>query len=149
LNEEVSTVVDIAESVPSNDDRLGPILDKSGDVLDEDGLSEDGSIEVVSNGSIGTLPHLLKLELFDSGLIGSDGGALDADFAVFDGLGSIEGDFIVCLVSVFDAQIEVLDVEVEVGMDKIILDELPKDSGHFVSVQLGNGLAHLDFLKGS
>ena len=149
MNEEVSAVIDVSEGVSSDDDGLGPVLDESGDVLDEDGFSEDGSIEVVSNGSIGTLPHLLELELLDSVLIGGDGGALDADLAVLDGLGSVESDFVVGLVPVLDAQVEVLDVEVEVGVDQIILDELPEDSGHLVSVELGNGVAHLDFLKGS
>lgn len=149
MNEEVSAVIDVSEGVSSDDDGLGPVLDESGDVLDEDGFSENGSIEVISNGSIGTLPHLLEFEFLDSGLIGGDGGALDADLAVLDGLGSVKSDLVVSLVSVLDAQVEVLDVKVEVGVDEIVLDELPEDSGHLVSVELGNGVSHLDFLKGS
>lgn len=149
LDEEVSAVIDITIGVSADDDWLGPVLDQSGDILDEDGLSKNGAIEVVSDGSVGTLPHLLEFELLDSRLIGGDGGALDADLAVFDGLGSIEGDLVVSLVPVLHAQVEVLDVEVEVGVDQVILDELPEDPGHLVSVQLGHGVAHLYFLEGS
>lgn len=41
---------------------------------------------------VGRLPHLLELELLDTGLIGGDGGALDADLVLLDGLGSIDRD---------------------------------------------------------
>jgi hypothetical protein len=41
---------------------------------------------------VGRLPHLLELELLDALLIGGDGGALDADVALLDGLGGVNGD---------------------------------------------------------
>lgn len=41
---------------------------------------------------VGGLPHLLELELLDTGLIRGDGGALDTDLVLLDGLGSIDGD---------------------------------------------------------
>jgi len=41
---------------------------------------------------VGGLPHLLQLELLDTGLIGGDGGALDADLVLLDGLGGIDRD---------------------------------------------------------
>ena len=132
----------------ADDDGFGPVANESGDVLDDDGLSEDGSVEVVSDGAVGGFPHLFQFEFLDSGFVGGDGGTLDADFALLDGLSCIHGDLVVGLISVLHPQIEVLDVKIEEGVDEFVLDELPEDSGHLVSVQLGDGVSHLYFLAG-
>lgn len=52
-------------------------------------------------------PNLLELELFDSGLIRCDGCALNTDVVLLDGVRAVDGDLIVCLIAVFDAQIAV------------------------------------------
>ena len=122
----------------ADDDWLGPVGYKSWNILDDDGFSEDGSIKIVSNGSIGRFPHLFEFKFFYSGFVGSDGGALDSDFAFFDGYGSIKGDFVISFVSIFDSKIKVLYVEVEVGSDKFVFDELPEDSGHLISIKFCN-----------
>lgn len=132
----------------ADDDWLGPVLDKSWNVLDNDGFSEDGSVKIVSNGSIGRFPHLFEFEFFDSGFVGGDSGALDSDFAFFDGLGGIKGDFVVGFVSIFHAEIKVLDIEVEVGSDKFVFDELPEDSGHLISIKFCDCVFDFDFLCG-
>ena len=146
LDKEVSAVVDITEGVTANDDGFSPVLDESGDVVDEDGFSEDGTVEVVSDGSVGWFPHFLELELLDSGFVGGDGSTLNADLAVLDSFSSIEGHLVVSFISVLDAEIEVLDVEVKEGMDELILDLLPEDSGHFVTVEFSNGVVNFNFL---
>ena len=99
---------------PDND-RLCPPWDKSGDVLDHDGLAEDCAVELVTDGTVGALPHFFQLELLDTSLISCDGGALNADLACLDGMSSIKGDLVISGVTVLDAQIEVLDIDVEVG----------------------------------
>ena len=88
---------------------------------------------------------LLELELFDARFIGGDGGALDADRVLLDSLGGIEGDLVVGLVAVFEAEVVVLEVDVEVGVDELVLDVLPDDAGHFVAVELDDGVLDLDF----
>jgi len=40
------------------------------------------------------LPHRLQLELLDTSLIGGNGGALDADPVLLDGLRSIDSDWL-------------------------------------------------------
>ena len=50
-------------SVPADGDGLGPARHKAWDVLADDGLPENSPPEDVPDGSIGTLPHLLQLEL--------------------------------------------------------------------------------------
>lgn len=43
---------------------------------------------------------LLQLELLDTGLVRGDGGALDTDAILLDGLGGLDGDLVVGLVTV-------------------------------------------------
>ena len=102
---------------------------------------------MVTDGSIGALPHLLKLKLLDSGFVGGNSGTLNTDLAIFDGPSSVHGDLVISLISVFHAQIEVLDVKIEEGVDEFILDKLPEDTGHFVTVQFGNWVLNFDFLS--
>lgn len=134
INLEVSGSVLVTESVSSDNDRLLPLRNKSRNVLAQDGFSENGTSKIVSDGSVGRLPHLLELEFLNSGLIRSDGGTLDSDLAFLDGLSSIEGDLVVSLVSVFHTQIEVLNGEVKERENELFLNELPDNSGHFITV---------------
>lgn len=53
----------VAVGVPADGDGLGPSRDKAGDVFADDGLPEDSPSEDVPDGSIGTFPHFLQLEL--------------------------------------------------------------------------------------
>lgn len=102
VDSKISGLVLISEGMPADYDRLLPSGDKSGDILDDDGFSEDSPVEDVPDGSVGTLPHLLEVELLDSGLIGSNGGALDTYLTLLDGLSGIDGDLVVGGITVFD-----------------------------------------------
>ncbi len=46
----------------------------------------------------------------------------------------IDGDLIVGRVAEFDAQIVIFQIHIEVGVDQLVLDELPDDAGHLVPV---------------
>ena len=43
-----------------------------------------------------------------------------------------------------DAEVVVLELDVEVRQDQLVLDELPDDPGHLVAVELDDGCLHLD-----
>jgi len=73
--------------VTSNNDGLGPAGDKARHVGADNGLTEDSTVQDVTDGSIGRFPHLLKLELLDTLLVGGDGSALDSDLVLLDGVG--------------------------------------------------------------
>ena len=92
----------------------------------------------------GRAPHLLQAELLDPRLVRGDGGALDADAVPLDGVGRVDGDLVVGGVAVLDAEVVVLEVDVEVRVDQAVLDELPDDAGHLVAVELDDGSYHLD-----
>ena len=100
LHHSVSCTILIAERVAANDDRLSPPWNQSRDVLDQDRLSEHSAVQLVSDCAIGRLPHLLEVEFLDADFIRGDGGALNAYLAHFDCICCIEGDLIVCLVTV-------------------------------------------------
>ena len=53
VNNKVGGSVLVTEGMSANDDGLSPSGNISWDVLDDDGLSEDGTIENVTDGSIG------------------------------------------------------------------------------------------------
>jgi hypothetical protein len=76
-------------------------------------------LQMVADGAIGRQPHLLELEFLDSLLVGCDGGALDTNRVLLDGLGGIEGDLVVGLITVGQAEIVVLEVDVEVRVDEL------------------------------
>lgn len=87
---------------------------------------------------------LLQLELLDTSLIGGDGGTLDTDLVLLDGLGGVNGDLVVGLVTVLETEIIVLQVDIEVGIDELVLDGLPDDTGHLIAIELNDGVLDLD-----
>ena len=64
-----------------------------------------------------------------------------------DSLSGIDRDLVISGVTVLHTQIEVVDVEVEMRVDELVLDKLPDDSGHLVTVKFGNRVSNLNFLS--
>jgi len=56
----------------------------------------------------------------NTSLIRGDGGALNTNVVLLDGLGSINGNLVICLITVFHAKIEVLNVNVQVREDELV-----------------------------
>jgi hypothetical protein len=50
-----------------------------------------------THSSVGTPPHLLEVELLDSGLVRGNGGTLDSDRVLLDSIGGIDGDLVIGL----------------------------------------------------
>lgn len=107
----------VTMSVSSDNNGLCPSWHESRHVFADDGFSEDGTIQDVSNGSVGGSPHFLELELLNSIFVGGNSCAFDADFVFFDCHSSVYCHLIVGLVSVFHAEIEVLNIEVKIRCD--------------------------------
>ena len=63
------------------------------------------------------------MELFDPRLVRGDGGAFDADADGLDRLGGVDRDLVVGRVAVLDREVEVLEVDVQIGMDELVADE--------------------------
>lgn len=142
---EVSRAILVAESMTANDDWLRPAWNQTRNVLADDWFAEDNATENVTDGAVWRLPHLLELEFFNAGFVRRDGCAFYADAVLFDGVCSINGDLIVGLIAVFDRQIVIFQIDVEVWMDQLVLDELPDDAGHLIAVEFNDRVCNLDF----
>lgn len=125
LHDELSWPVDdgvgahvlVTVGMAADDDGLGPSGNEAGHVGADDGLTENGAVEDVSDGSVGGLPHLLELELLHTILIGGDSGTLDADLVLLDSVGGLDGDLVLGGVSVLNGEIVVLEVNINVRGD--------------------------------
>lgn len=87
----------VAERVTADDDGVLPARDRARNTLQDDGLTEDGTTEDISDGTVGTLPHLLQLELLHTSLIWRDSCALDAYTMLEDCLRRLDCDFVASL----------------------------------------------------
>ncbi len=141
---EVGGAVLIAERVTADDDGLGPARHQTRYVRDDDGRAEDGAAEDVTDGAVGRPPHLLQTEFLDTRFVGGDGGALDADVVLLDGVRRVDRHLVVGGVAVFHAEVVVLEIHVQVRVDQLVLDELPDDAGHLVAVEFDDLTFNLD-----
>ena len=63
---------------------------------------------------------------------------------LLDRLGRVDRHLVVGRVAVLDAEVVIVQVDVEIGQDQLVLDELPDDPGHLVAVELDDRVGHLD-----
>ena len=128
----------------ADDDRVGPAGDQPRDVGNDDRLAEDAAAEDVADRAVGRLPHLLEVEFLDAGFVGRDRRAFHADAMLLDRIGGIDRDLVVGRVAVLDREVEVEQIDVEIGLDQPFADPLPDDAGHLVAVELDDRVLHLD-----
>ena len=143
-NLEVGGAVLVAIGVAADDDRLGPARHEPRHVLADDRLAEDHAAEDVADGAVRRPPHLLEVELLHPAFVRRDGRAFHRDADLLGLLGGVDGDLVVGLVALLDAEIVIEKIDVEIGMDQLVLDELPDDPGHLVAVHLDDGIRDLD-----
>src|SRR5262249_24597512 len=141
---EVGGAILVAVGVASDDDRLGPAGNKPWDVPADDRLSKDDAPQNVADRAVRRLPHLLQTELLHARLVGGDRRALHADTDLLDRVGGVDCHLVAGLVAVLNAEIEVEEVHVEIGLDQLVLDRLPDDAGHLVAVELHDRIGDLD-----
>lgn len=89
---------------------------------------------------------MLELEFLDSSLIRGDSGTLNSYFVLFDSVSSINGDLVVGLISVFHAQVKILDVNIKEGQDQLFLYIIPNNSSHLITIHFDNRVLYLDLL---
>ena len=96
----------------------------------------------------GAYRTLLQVEFLDAVLVWSNGCALDAHGVLENGIGGIDSDLIVGLVTVGQAQVVVLQVYVEVWENELLLDVCPYNARHLVAVELDDWILDLDLGPG-
>jgi hypothetical protein len=115
VNNSISGHVLISVGVTTDDDGLGPAGDKARYVSADNGLTEYGTVKDVTDSSVGGLPHLLKVELLDTVLIGGNGSTLDTNLVLFDGVGRLNCNLIFSGITVFNGEIVVLQININIG----------------------------------
>ena len=125
-------------------DRLRPPRHQARDVGDHDRLAEDDATEDVADRAVRRAVHLLQAELLDPRLVGGDRRALDAHPVPLDRVGRVDRDLVLGRVAALDPEVEVLELDVEVGKDQLLFDERPDDPGHLVAVELDDRVLDFD-----
>ena len=119
LDNVVLASVLITISVSSDNNWLSPARYKSWNVRDNNWLSEDGSVEDVSNRAIGRSPHFFEAEFFHSALVRSDSSAFDTDLCSLHGLGAVDCDLIIGGISVGYREVIVLSLNIDVWVNML------------------------------
>lgn len=107
FNLKISGSVLITKSMSSNDDWFFPRRNESGNIFNDNRLSEHSSSNMVSNGTIRRFPHFFKLEFLNSCFIWSNGCTFNTNFALKNCFCSIEGNLVISSISVFHTKIKI------------------------------------------
>ena len=132
----------------TDNNRVGPARHQARDIVDHDGFAEDNAAQNVPDGAVRADPHLLEAEFFDACLVRCDGGAFHAHAVFLDGVGGVDRDLVFRLVTLFDGEIVIFQIDVEVRQDQPFADPLPDDFRHFVAVELDDRVRNLDLGHG-
>src|SRR6185312_2600040 len=125
----IGCAVLVAISMTADDDRLRPAGDKARNVPADNWFAEDHTAKDVADGAIRGAPHFLEMIFFNTALIGGNGRALHADADFLDHFGGIDSYPILCLVAIFDAEIVIKKINIQIRVDQLVFDQFPDDAG--------------------
>src|SRR5216684_1455225 len=138
----------VPEAVTGDDDREIPVGNDTRNVLADDGLPENRPVENIADGAVWAPPHLLEVELLDAPFVRGDGRAFHCHPALPCGVGRVDRDLVVGLVSRLDPEIVVFQLDIQIREDQFLADRLPDDPRHFVTVHLDDRILDFDFAHG-
>ena len=144
LHLEVRRLVLIGVRVATNHNWLGPTRHQLRNVRHDDRLAENHTAKDVANGAVRTLPHFLESEFLHACFVRCNGRALYRRTVPLRGLGRINRDLITRRITMFHAQVVVIQLNVEIRQDELVLDELPDDARHLVAIHLHYRIYNLD-----
>jgi hypothetical protein len=137
--------IDIAVSVAAYNYGFLPGPYRGLNIFNGDGLSENGTVKAASDLSVRRGPGLFKFIFHNAVIIWGNSSAFYAHAVSGDGFSGVHGYFIVGLISVFFAQILILQVNIKVRQYKLFFDNGPDNAGHFVSVHFYYRVFYFDF----
>ena len=140
----VGRFVLITVGMTPNNDRLVPVRHQFRNVLADNRLAKHDAIQNVANRAIWRLPHLLQVKFFNSGFVGGYRCAFHADPVFQDCVCRINRHLVSRCITALDAQVVVVDVDIEIRQDQPIFNELPDDPRHFVAVNIDNRIYNFD-----
>ena len=143
-HDEVGGAILVAEGVAADHDRMGPAGHQPRHVLQTIGSRKMVPPMMLRIVPLGDRHISLRLNSFTR----PSSGVMVAHFTATPyccvALAEVDRHLVVGLVAILDAEVVVLQVDVEIGKDQLVLDELPDDAGHLVAVHLDDRILHLD-----
>ena len=119
-NSEIGGLVLVAERVAADHDRLGPVRDEPGHVVQMIGSRKMVPSRMLRMVPLGDCHIFLRLNSFTR----ASSGVMVAHFTATPyclvAFGRVEGHLVVGRVAVLDAEVEVLEVDVEVRQDQLL-----------------------------
>ena len=127
-----------------NSNRLLPGTDIRFDTFYLDWSTKYSSVQNRTNRSIRALPHFFQVILRHAGCIWCDRSTFHCNTVFLSRISCVNGHLVIRLITVFQSQIIVLCIQINIWLQKILLDQLPEDSCHFVTIHLYERGCHLN-----
>lgn len=86
--------------------------------------------------------HLECPRTFHTGFIRGDGGTLDSYTVLLGGQCGVDSDLVISLVTVWEPQVEILELDIHVGQDELETDGQGKASAQMTWASAGTGRGH-------
>ena len=64
---------------------------------------------------------------------------------LFDGIGGINCDLVICGVAALDGEVIIQKLNIEIGIDEALDDHVPHDASHLIAIHIHDGIIYLDF----
>ena len=145
VNVHLGILIYIAVSMTGNGDRFLPVLHTWLDSLYHNGSTKNSSIQDCTNSSVRAFVHFFQIILRHSGFIRGNGGTFNSNSVFLGGFRCIYSYLVISLISVFQSKIIVFCLQINKRKKKLILDQLPQNSGHLVPIHLNKRGLHLNF----
>ena len=126
-------------------DRLFPVAYAWLDSLHNDRCTENSSVKNRTDRTVRTLVHLLQIVFIHTCMIRCNCRTFYCNAIFLRSFCCIDRYLIVCLITIIQSKIVVLCIQINKRKKELILDHLPEDSCHLVSVHFYQRCRHLNF----
>ena len=109
------------------------------------GLTEDNTAKNVTNGAVWRAPHFLQAEFFNTLFVRRNRRAFNTGAVFLDRFSGINCDLIISIITGFNAEIVIFQINIEIRVNQLVFDELPDDPCHLISIQLNKWIFDLNF----
>ena len=144
-NDHFGIFVNISIGMSCKCNRLFPVCYTRLNAFYYDRSSKYGSVQHGTNGSVWAFIHFFQVIFLHTCSIWCNGCTFDSNFVFLCGIGCVYGYLVIGLISVFQTQIIIFCIQIDIWLQKFFFDYFPKDSGHFISVHFHKRGSHLDF----
>ena len=144
IGTDLHTLIYISVCMTGDGDRLLPILHTRVNTWDSDRCTEHSTIHNTTDSTIRALPHLMKLILIHTLCIRGDGSTLYRYTIFLGSLSRVDGHLVVGLVTIRETQIIILCFQIYKRKNQFVLDHLPEDSCHLITIHLYQWSRHLN-----